>query len=255
MGESRIGQLRPVWAQGAAMRTRDPITGEPTFNANPFVMQVETVENSSEVLGIFTPEAQDPLVALAAMLDALGLVKTLQRPEGWPDKLDRPDGINPSDYDYWRRKKALIPEGDFCGGHVDVRGNTHWDPGSYDYPTFIAQVRELQGEGDFMALFETREDFEAYLAKKLPRIIRGAIAGEDAEGKPKFQAIEGDLVTEFIVGMDEAMRGRGATRPTESGPRQRGFDLAVLLTTRGRRQRDTDADVVVAPPDVIVEPE
>lgn len=106
-----------------------------------------------------------------------------------------------------------------------------------------------------MALFETREDFENYLAKKLPSIIRAAIAGEDAEGKPRFKAIEGDRVTEFIVGMDEAMRGRGATRPKESGPRQRGFDLAVLLTTRGgRRQRDTDADEVVAP-DVIVEPE
>lgn len=82
VGEFRIGQLRPVWAQGAAMRTEDPVTHEPTFNANPFVMQVETVANTTEVLGIFKPEAQDPLVALAAMLDALGLVKPLQRPEG-----------------------------------------------------------------------------------------------------------------------------------------------------------------------------
>ncbi len=137
-GENRIAQLRPLWAQGAAVDTQ-----------NAYFMQVENVAKSQLTLWLPELRTLNPLVALVAMLHQEHIITTgLERPPGLaslPLVLDK--GPQASD-SYYRRFLAPEPSQDGARGHVDALDDEHWDPGSFDYPGFFALVEGVIGGDD-----------------------------------------------------------------------------------------------------------
>jgi len=136
VGEGIIGQHRPLWAKGEALR------GDTTND--PYAMQIEIVGRSQLELWLPKPESLGPLVALMAFFYQRGLVKSaLTRPTDWPDKLDRgPQAVE----SYYRRHAGLWPTTAGVYGHVDMPGNTHWDPGSLEYAMLFRMVRDVTGD-------------------------------------------------------------------------------------------------------------
>ncbi len=157
-GENRIAQLRPLWAQGAAVDTQ-----------SAYFMQVENVAKSSLALWLPAKETLYPLVALVAMLHKEHIITTgLERPPGLaslPLVLDK--GPQASD-SYYRRFLAPEPSQDGVRGHVDSKDDEHYDPGSWDYPTFFALVEGVLGGDDDVttpAEKKTIADAEAFLTE------------------------------------------------------------------------------------------
>lgn len=130
VGEGFIGQHRPLWAKGEALR------GDTTND--PYAMQIEIVGYSKLDVWLPGPLSLQPLVALVAFLHDRGLIKVgVKRPADWPTRLDRgPQAVE----SYYRRNAGLWPNTPGVYGHVDIPGNTHWDPGSFDYPRFFDMV-------------------------------------------------------------------------------------------------------------------
>lgn len=135
VGEGFIGQHRPLWARGEALR--GDITND------PYAMQIEIVGYSKLNVWLPGPLSLQPLVALVAFLHDRGLIKTgTKRPADWPTKLDRgPQAVE----SYYRRNAGLWPNTPGVYGHVDIPFNTHYDPGSFDYPKFFEMVAAVTG--------------------------------------------------------------------------------------------------------------
>ena len=136
VGENRIVQTRPLWAQGAAVDTE-----------NARGMQIEVVARSQLELWLPPEASLHPLVALVAFLAKEELVQPLVRHghlEGLPLALDRLPAATDS---YYRRALGAWPASGVYG-HVDLPSDEHWDPGSFDYPKFFDMVREVQGGED-----------------------------------------------------------------------------------------------------------
>ncbi len=155
-GENRIAQLRPLWAQGAAVDTQ----GE-------FFMQVENVAKSQLTLWLPAKETLNPLVALVAFLHKERIITTgLERPPGLaslPLVLDKGPQASAS---YYRRFLAPEPAQDGVRGHVDSKDDEHYDPGSFDYPAFFALVEGvLGGDSDMTTPAEKAQlaRFQTYL--------------------------------------------------------------------------------------------
>lgn len=133
VGEGFIGQHRPVWAKGEALR------GDTTND--PYAMQIEIVGFSQLSVWLPGPPSLRPLVELMAWLHRTGRVRTaLRRPTSWPVRLDRgPQAVT----SYYRRLEKLWPTTAGVYGHVEIPDNTHWDPGSLDYPKLFRMVEEV----------------------------------------------------------------------------------------------------------------
>lgn len=108
-------------------------------------------------------------------------------------------------------------------GHRDV-GAYGYGPGSTSCPgdnyySHLPEIRRRDKEGeDDMALFEDREDFQ--------REVRKALGGH-VQGTPKLTQDEIKRSIEFSAGED--MYEAGEARPSEEGPKQRGWDRAKKL--------------------------
>jgi hypothetical protein len=161
VGEGIIGQHKPLWARGEAVDELDEQ-----------VLQVEIVGRSQLGVWLPRPTSLNPLVALLALLHRRHFVATAQvRPSEnrWPLELDR---LPASVASYYRRHE--IWDRPFIYGHVEMRGDEHWDPGSLDYPTLFSMVRAVLNDGKEpdVALTETqREGIE--FANGMKRYLEG----------------------------------------------------------------------------------
>jgi hypothetical protein len=149
-GEGKIGQHIQLGLAGDAVN-----------NWDSFAQQIEMVGRSQ--LGLWLPEEATlgPTVALVAWLHQTVKIKTgLKRPALWPVVLDRgPQAVE----GYYRRHAGLWPETPGVFGHVDIPDNSHWDPGSFDYPRFFARVEQvIEGGDDDMGTTDMRLGGESF---------------------------------------------------------------------------------------------
>jgi hypothetical protein len=158
VGEGIIGQHRPLWAKGEALK------GDTTND--PYAMQIEIVGRSQLDLWLPKPGSLGPLVALMAWFQQRGLVKSaVTRPTNWADKLDRGPQATST---YYRRQANLWPSTAGVYGHVDIPDNDHWDPGSLEYAQLFRMVLDVTGDSgsDEMAFAEFADGQDAFLAGK-----------------------------------------------------------------------------------------
>jgi hypothetical protein len=110
---------------------------------------IEMVGRSNLKLWLPQESTLGPTVALVAWLHETGRIVTgVERPRQWPLVLDK---LPAAVVGYYRRSDPRALPGVY--GHVDLNGgNSHWDPGSFDYTTFFARVNNtLNGGADEMA--------------------------------------------------------------------------------------------------------
>jgi hypothetical protein len=134
--------------------------------------QIEMVAFSQLPLWLPAEGTLGPTVALTAWLHEKGLIKTgIKRPtEAWPHVLDRgPQAVST----YYRRLAGLWPGTPGVYGHVDIPDNSHWDPGSFNYPRFFERVKAVL-QGDEMTDAERAKLEKALeLAKEATAGLRG----------------------------------------------------------------------------------
>jgi hypothetical protein len=134
-GDGQIGQHIQLGLAGDAVNNWDAVA-----------QQIEMVGRSE--LGLWLPSEATlgPVVALTAWLHKTERIKTgLKRPAFWPTVLDKgPQAVE----GYYRRHAGVWPDTPGVYGHVDIPDNSHWDPGSFDYPRFFARVQTALGIGD-----------------------------------------------------------------------------------------------------------
>jgi hypothetical protein len=134
VGDGKIVQLFPLGYASEAVDTKDG-----------YLLQVEiayTVGGKpANLIYLPPPSSLDPLVALVAFLHKRGLITTgLRRPNPtWPVALDRGPQAVPS---YYRRTDGTWAASGVYG-HVEMPDDEHWDPGSFDYPTFFGLVQDV----------------------------------------------------------------------------------------------------------------
>lgn len=193
-GDGIIGQHIALGFAGDAVNMHDGL-----------LSQIEMVGRSRLSRWLPAEPTLGPTVALVAWLHKTGRIRTgLKRPprfEGLPVVLDRgPQAVTT----YYRR---MVPNVDGVYGHVDIANNSHWDPGSFDYPVFFDRVRRAiaGGSDDYMTDAE-RKQLETAL--ELAR---------DARARAN--------------GMEDRIAGR--PRPADKGERQRGWDMADALLVTG----------------------
>jgi hypothetical protein len=138
-GDFKVVQLFPLGFASKAVDTKDP-----------FLVQIEMAwrVGGKPVGNVYLPAPSTlfPTVALVAFLHAGGFITTgLTRPNSdWPVALDRGPQAKA---DYYRRNDGTWPKAGVYG-HVEMPDDEHWDPGSFDYPTFFEMVREVIEGGD-----------------------------------------------------------------------------------------------------------
>ncbi len=155
-GEGQIGQHIKLGLSGDAVNDWDDRA-----------QQVEMVGRSKLERWLPEEATLGPTVALVAWLHKTERITTgLKRPRSWPVAVDRPPGSGlPASSTYYRRSEAW-PAIDGVYGHLEILGNSHWDPGGFDYPRFFARVQAALGLEDEMAISED--------------IIEGSAAGRAA---------------------------------------------------------------------------
>lgn len=112
-------------------------SGDAVWTYDRDCIGIEMVGRSRTGLWLPTESTLGPTVALVAWLHSSGRIKTgLARPYAWADVLDRlPAAVTT----YYRRSDPRQKVGVY--GHVDLDGgNSHWDPGSFNYTKFFARV-------------------------------------------------------------------------------------------------------------------
>lgn len=149
-GEGRIVQHIQLGQSGDAVWTYDRDC-----------IGIEMVGRSQ--LGKWLPKESTlgPTVALVAWLHDTGRIKSgLVRPYDYPVVLDK---LPAAVATYYRRHDPRQKVGVY--GHVDLDGgNSHWDPGSFDYPTFFARVSAvLQGGADEMAYADFKKGWKGFV--------------------------------------------------------------------------------------------
>lgn len=154
--------------------------GDAVYTYDGLLQQIEMVGRSKLERWMPDEPTLGPVVALTAWLHKTGRIKTgLERPAnlaGLPVKLDRgPQAVE----SYYRRS---APDGRGVYGHVDIKDNNHWDPGSFDYPEFFERVGiALEGEEDDMAGIS---DYVAGEAAFRARFRKSGDPGPAPEDKP-----------------------------------------------------------------------
>jgi hypothetical protein len=159
VGEGVIVQHRPLWAKGEALR------GDTTND--PYAMQIEIVGRSRLDVWLPGKPSLDPLVALVAFLHKRQIIRTgLARPADWPTRLDRgPQAVE----GYYRRHAGKWHQTAGVYGHVEIPLNSHWDPGSFDYPKFFDMVRDVLAgdeEDNEMRLEDYYRGFDKYMEER-----------------------------------------------------------------------------------------
>lgn len=138
VGDGKIVQLFPTWAQGESVDTEDALA-----------MQVEIAADCRIEKWLPAPSSLEPLVALVAFLHREKLITTgLKRPDGqdWPIAVDRlPAAVDT----YYRRRSGVWPAAGVYG-HIEMPNDEHWDPGGFDYPVFFNMVESVLDGGDDM---------------------------------------------------------------------------------------------------------
>jgi hypothetical protein len=166
VGEGRIVQMRPLWAEAATVRTW-----------NDRYIQVECVGHASLKLHRLTEGTWKPLVALARFVhEELGI--PLRRPNGWSDQLAGGTWANNNP----RRQSRIALEFHGLVGHIEIPDQDptwHWDPGSLDYSALIAEAKAgtKDTEDDVMYL-KFKEGVRKYVRRTKEK-------GHDAGPAPK----------------------------------------------------------------------
>jgi hypothetical protein len=150
VGDHRIVQLFPVWAQGKASKAQDARA-----------MQIEITGFSNIARWLPLRHALQPLVALVAFLHKRRRIKTgLSRPtDDWPIAVDH---LPAAVFDYYRRRAGLWPVVPGVYGHIELPGDDHWDPGGFDYSEFFGLVRDVLGGDEDMRMDELIKGHQAY---------------------------------------------------------------------------------------------
>jgi hypothetical protein len=128
-GEGVIGQHIRLNLAGDAVNTNDLV-----------LQQIEMVGRCKLAKWLPDEPTLGPTVALVAWLHRTGRIRTgLSRPNAaWPVVLDRGPQATTT---YYRRHDGTWRDAGVYG-HVEIPDNDHWDPGSFDYPTFFARVQK-----------------------------------------------------------------------------------------------------------------
>jgi hypothetical protein len=152
VGENRIIQARPLWAQASSL-----LGGEP----NHHFVQVEAVYRIADLKPTIAPHLTkpgtiEPLLAVMSFLrDRLGI--PLWRPPEWPDDLTKDDPKSANGAwaveDNYRRRSGLAMKRRGWFNHLEVPGNTHYDAGSFGF----AEAFQMIEEGVDVALTEEQE--------------------------------------------------------------------------------------------------
>lgn len=129
IGEGRIVQMRPLWAQAATVR-----------GDNSRAWQVEVVEHSQTTLWMPQPGSLNPMVALLAFFrDELDV--PLRRPDGWHDNGSDIKGVWATEGNSRRvSERALTFVGHVM--HLEWPDNTHWDQGAINWTRIFEIVEE-----------------------------------------------------------------------------------------------------------------
>jgi hypothetical protein len=135
-------QFPSQWQTGAGVigqHIRLGAAGDAVNDNDASLQQIEMVGRSKLQRWLPGEPTLGPTVALVAWLHRTGRIRTgLARPNAsWPLVLDRgPQAVE----SYYRRKDGTWRKPGVYG-HVEIPGNSHWDPGSFDYPVFFERVR------------------------------------------------------------------------------------------------------------------
>lgn len=143
VGEGKIGQHIRLGLQGDAVLEHDSE-----------VVGIEMVGRSQLHRWLPAESTLGPCIALVAWLHRSGKIRTgLERPNpDWPVVLDR---MPAADTSYYRRHDGTWRSPGVYG-HVEIPGNSHYDPGSFDYPAFFARVQAALDPGkDDDAMYES----------------------------------------------------------------------------------------------------
>jgi hypothetical protein len=197
------------------------LAGDAVNNWDSYAQQIEMVGRSS--LGLWLPDEQTlgPTVALVAWLHQTNRIKTgITRPTFWPTILDKgPQAVTT----YYRRKAGLWPDTPGVYGHVDIPDNSHWDPGSFNYPVFFARVKKaLAGGNDDVNFDEYVNGWKAHRA--------GLTKNPDWSAAKKF----GWTAREEATENPKAVPGP-AGPPGPTGPKGPKGDSAELVPGTGLR--------------------
>ena len=174
-GDFKIVQLFPLGFAAEAVDTKDA-----------YLMQIEMAwrVGGKPVTNVYLPAPSTllPTVALVAFLHREGLITTgLERPNhDWPVALDA--GPQAKD-DYYRRTEGTWPKAGVYG-HVEIPDDEHWDPGSFDYPTFFQMIRDVLEEDELTPeqekALERLTTFLDTLTEELGRVGEKSKSGEDS---------------------------------------------------------------------------
>ena len=169
-GEGIIGQHIRLGMSGDALREWDR-----------HARDIELVGWSKLFKWLPQESTLGPAVALVAWLHKNNKIKTgLRRPTDWPLLLDRLPAATTT---YYRRHAGLWASSPGVYGHVEIPGNTHWDPGSFDYPTFFERVEAaIRGGEEDMRLDEFMEGAEDF---RIAYKTQGGDPGPPPEGKSR----------------------------------------------------------------------
>jgi hypothetical protein len=134
VGKSRIIQFAPLGKMSHALEHH-----KGAVETNRWArVQIEIAGKSQ--LDLWKPDSEtfDRLAALVAVVsDAAGI--PLKR--HWPDQLDK--GVVWATSKNPRRLQHVWGKEGGWFGHIEVPGNSHWDPGSLDYTALFARAQEL----------------------------------------------------------------------------------------------------------------
>lgn len=121
------------------------MSGDAVFTYDRDCVGIEMVGRSQLARWLPHEQTLGPTVALVAWLDETDRINTgLRRPFPFPVVLDQ---LPAAVVDYYRRHDPTQRVGVY--GHVDLSGgNSHWDPGSFDYPAFFTRVSTAIEGGD-----------------------------------------------------------------------------------------------------------
>lgn len=134
------------------------MSGDSVITYDADCVAIEMVGRSQ--LGLWLPAESTlgPTVALVAWLHQTGRIVTgLRRPRALADLPLVLDRLPAAVTDYYRRTDPRTQAGVY--GHVDLDGgNSHWDPGSFNYPAFFRQVADVIGGGEELTALQDYSD-------------------------------------------------------------------------------------------------
>jgi hypothetical protein len=135
VGAGRIIQFAPLGIMSHALEHK-----KGTIETNRWArVQIEVAASSS--LDLWQPD-HATFVALASLVAVLEDAAGIPLTRHWPDQLDK--------HQIWakegnvRRKQHLWGKKAGWFGHIEVPGNSHWDPGSLNYTALFAKARALK---------------------------------------------------------------------------------------------------------------